>query len=210
MSMLRRPTRLVSAGLVATMTFVGIGASPAFADDNSPTPEAVQASSSEQGSPAGLPTRTIDDVRAEAQQEGLDADQTEMAVELQRIVNAYHELPEELQGKPISDPEVREEISKTQGSERIQARAISFFAAVDCIYAIADAASTVVPGANVWKMVKVAGGVVTVAQVIVDYYKGKLVNSLADELGEEAGRVFKELLAYQAVIDSCNASALEG
>ena len=156
--------------------------------------------------PADLPVRPIDDVRLEASQKSLDAEATEFAVGLQELVNAYHELPANLQHKSPDDPQVKGQLEGILGKRTLGKatfRAINPVQAGDGALAIADAASIAVPCANAWKWIKAAGGVITVAEAVNEYFKSKSEDALIKAVGKTAGKELKRALGVQGVIESC-------
>lgn len=191
---------VVATVVAASIMFTGFGfaAAPANA---APSNSGSQSGSAEEVTPEDLPVRSIADVRAEASAKGLDDDATETAVELQKVVNAYHELPEDMKGRPTSDPEVEAALQRQMASSGTAFRGP--VDAMDCALAVADAASIAVPGANAWKWVKAAGGVITFADAIQEYLQSKSEDALVRALGKTAGNELKKVLGIQGVKDSC-------
>lgn len=213
---------LVSVTTILSLSLVSLGAVPAVANATEST-QLQSVTKEETVTPKDLPVRSLEDVEAEASSKGYAPAAVQTAVQLQAVINAYHELPENLQGKPTSDPEVRTALEKKlegqgipvspQNAEptpiRNGVRPVSAAAgfdpisAVDCALAIADAVSIAVPGANAWKWIKAAGGVITVAEAVNEVLQGKAQDSLIKVLGKEAGNQVKKVLGVQGVIDSC-------
>lgn len=176
---------------------------PAYA--STAASDEVSTASANKVTPADLPVKSIPEVKAEAAASGLDQESTDFAVELQKVINAYHELPADLQGRPTSDPEVEAAINQQIRSAYPTGAAAAFnwTGAMDCGIAVADAASIVVPGANAWKWVKAAGGVISFADAIKEYLDSKREDALVRVLGKEAGNQLNKVLGYKAVIENC-------
>ncbi|OFT54522.1 hypothetical protein HMPREF3152_08580 [Actinomyces sp. HMSC06A08] len=148
--------------------------------------------------------QSIESIYAQAQARNLDAEATNYAIRTQQVINAYHALPEALRHRPLSDPAVQKELNHiifAQTGNRWSLEGTS--KAFDCLLAVADAASIAVPGAQYWKWIKAAGGVITVAEAINDYLKSKTEKAFIKVVGKEFGKFLKKVLAVQHVKESC-------
>lgn len=211
--MRRKVQKFSSFGLIASMSLAGAVVVGPGAHAVAPTQAAgvstASASASQQGTPADLPVMSIEETKAQAKAQGLDAEATQLAVDLQKMVNRYHQLPEDMKNLPVDDPRVQAELRRAVGnSPSGVVSAMGFTQAMDCAFAIADAASVALPGKNIWTLIKLAGGVITVADVVKDALQAgaeaDMKKILRDRLGPEAARQFGKVLGIAGVIDSCS------
>ena len=120
-----------------------------------------------EATPDNLPAKSLDSIRVEARLRGLSQGETQLAVETQRIINEYKSLPDSEKDAVKSEAELQRAIEKTAvAGERTRGPSRSPVStqnkatdAVDCVLAIADVASIAIPGGNVWKVIKLLGGV---------------------------------------------------
>lgn len=218
MATLLQKTASVTTAFVLGLTLTTTSLTAASADE---THSATVSSAAEntEVTPADLPVQSLESVRAEAESRGYAPEAVESAVALQEIVNAYHELPTELQGLPTSDPRVEaaleeiidKDISTPEpnrnpvrsSSLRSAASGFDPIAATDCILAIADALTIVVPGVNAWKWIKAAGGVISVADAVNEVIQGKSEDALLKVLGKEGAEQFQKVLGVKGVVENC-------
>lgn len=131
----------VSATIVAVTVFTAgaIAAGPA-----SGTAHAAPEATAPQHTSEALRYKDLDAVSFESERQGLSTEATAIAVELQRIVNAYLSLPAELQGQPTDSPRVTEALNRLIERMR-QTRELTYENAKGCITALASALSIAIP-----------------------------------------------------------------
>ena len=171
-----------------------------------------------------MPAKSLDSIRVEARLRGLSQGETQLAVETQRIINEYKSLPDSEKDAVKSEAELQRAIEKTAvAGERSRGPSRSPVStqnkatdAVDCVLAIADVASIAIPGGNVWKVIKLLGGVTEFSAFIVQEIKSGAASKTEDALfkkfskefgrsaGRKAAKAFSKALGAKAVIDSCS------
>lgn len=212
-----RKISLPLAGIIAA-SFVMGAASPTYA--NASSGQIVSASSAVDSTSSNpLPKRSIEDVKNSAKAQGLDADATEMAIELQKIINAYHELPEDLKGLPFEDPQVQEALlSKVAQSSTTLGRFASPTALIDeidplkaskCALTVAGLfVKTAGPVGVAWNLITTFGDVVEFAQAVTGAIKearnSTAITVVEREYGKAAATAFGRILGYPEVINNCS------
>lgn len=203
---------------VATSFFLLIGVSPAVHANTasiSTQHSASVSSSASEAAPDTLPYKSLDEVKAEALSKGLDAESTELAVELQKIINAYYELPENLKALPYESPIVQralpipsETVKHPNSLARLASPSINYGAAWGCAKAVA---STLLkrgtPIGQFWTLIEVMGGVVEFAKGMESLIRGNAQEGFKDyitrEIGPEMGFLVGRIFGYTDIVLSC-------
>lgn len=162
--------------------------------------------------PATLPVRDLAEVRAEANEQGLDSESTELAVELQRVINAYHSLPTYLKSLPLNSPEVQRALtlrtSAPYNFSLSRSATIDIGAASACAKAVA---STLIKRGTLigqfWTLLEVVGGVVQFAQGMGEILKGATQENferrVAARFGKEMGFLLGRVIGYTEIVLAC-------
>lgn len=180
--------------------------SPSTTVTASSTPETTP-----QATPASLPYRPLADIRAESLAKGLDAEATELAIELQKVINAYHNLPNHLKEAPLDSPDVQAALLATTSSSLARgaiASGVDIGKASACAKAVV---STLVkkgtPIGQFWTLVETIGGVVELAQGISQILQSTAeedwVNRTTSKYGKEMGFLLGRILGYRDIVLSC-------
>lgn len=206
---------MTRAVLVATTSLALIaGTLPVTHATPSPPTSSTSISATEtnaQGTPANLPYKSLADIRAEALSKGLDADATELAIELQKVVNAYHNLPSHLKEAPLDSPDVQTALLAGASPSLARgaiASGIDFGKASACAKAVV---STLVkrgtPIGQFWTLVETIGGVVELAQGISQILQSTAeedwVKRTTNKYGKEMGFLLGRILGYRDIVLSC-------
>lgn len=164
-----------------------------------------------QATPANLPYRPLADIRAESLAKGLDAEATELAIELQKIVNAYHSLPDHLKDAPYDSPAVQDALLAAT-SPSLARGAIASGIDIGKASACAKAVVTTLvkkgtPIGQIWSFIETIGGVVEFAQGMSQIFvSGQQENAqrlVTNKWGPEMGYLLGKIFGYYEIVMSC-------
>lgn len=184
----------------------------AHATTHHPQPASVSTNeTTQQSTPANLPYRPLSEIRAEAQAKGLDADATELAIELQKVVNAYHNLPNHLKELPYDYPAVQDALLASISPSLARGATtpnIDIGAASACAKAVV---TTLVKRGTaigvVWSAIEVIGGVTEFAQGMSEILNNRGQQNLQDLVterwGKEMGFLLGRVIGYTAIVNAC-------
>lgn len=157
-----------------------------------------------------LAYRDVEDLHREARAAGLTDEQEAVAGQLQRIVNGYAGLPEEVRDLPLGSPEVTAAVERIVVSVR-QTRELTFKKARWCATGFANALPEALPGANILTAIENAGGATELGRALVDALRATSADEarviLSETAGEQTGGALAETLEAESVAESCSAIA---
>ncbi|MBM7051060.1 hypothetical protein [Rothia sp. ZJ1223] len=141
----------------------------------------------------------------------MDTETTELAIELQKVINAYHNLPEHLKEAPFDSPDVQNALLAATSPSLARgaiASGIDIGKASACAKAVV---STLVkhgtPIGQFWSLVETIGGGVELAQGISQILQSTAeedwANRTTSKYGKEMGFLLGRILGYRDIVLSC-------